>query len=256
MADLRVDLNCDLGESFGVYAIGNDESVMPHITSANVACGFHAGDPSVMRSTVRLAGRFGVRVGAHPGFPDLVGFGRRELRAMPQEVEDLVLYQVAALAGIVAAEGGRLQHVKPHGALYNMAARDRTLADAVARAVAAVDRGLLLVGLSGSCLLDAGLSIGLEVASEAFVDRAYDATGALLARSLPGAVVGDPDVVVERSLEMVREGAVVATTGEPVSLRADTLCIHGDTAGAASLAAAVRTGLEAAGVRVVPLSAP
>ena len=256
MTDLRVDLNCDLGESLGVHAIGVDESVMPHITSASVACGFHAGDPSVMRSTVRLAGRLGVRVGAHPGFRDLAGFGRRELQASPREIEDLVLYQVAALAGIVVAEGGRLQHVKPHGALYNMAARDRTLADAVARAVAAVDRGLVLVGLSGSCLLDAGLSIGLEVASEVFADRAYDATGALLDRSLPEAVVGDATVVVERSLQMVREGAVEATTGERVIVRADTLCVHGDTAGAASLAAALRAGLEAAGVRVAALSAP
>lgn len=250
---LRIDLNCDVGESFGRYELGDDAGVLPHVTSANIACGLHAGDPSVMRRTVRLAARCGVAVGAHPGFPDLAGFGRRELHATPDEIEDLVLYQVSALAGVVAAEGGRLRHVKPHGALYNMASRDRALADAVARAVAAVSPRPTLVGLSGGRLLDAGRAAGLEVASEAFADRAYEASGALRPRSRPAAVVHDPAVVVERVVRMIRDGVVVAATGEQVGVRADTVCIHGDTPGAAALAAAVRSGLEAAGVKVAPL---
>ena len=253
MTPLRVDLNCDVGESFGRYTLGDDEGILPHVTSANIACGFHAGDPVIMRRTVRLALRLGVAVGAHPGFPDLGGFGRRELRAGPDEVEAMVLYQVAALAGIVAAEGGRLRHVKPHGALYNMAARDRDLAAAIARGVAAAGPGLILVGLSGSRLLDAGRAAGLRVASEAFADRAYEADGALRSRTLPGAVIGDADAAVARVLQMIRDGAATAATGERVALRADTVCIHGDTRGAASLAAAVRAGLEAAGVAVTPL---
>ena len=256
MAQLRVDLNCDVGESFGRYALGDDEGILPHVTSANIACGFHAGDPVIMRRTVRLALRLGVAVGAHPGFPDLGGFGRRELHAAPEEVEAMVLYQVSALAGIAAAEGGRLRHVKPHGALYNMAARDPRLAGAVARGVAAAGEDLILVGLSGSHLLDAGRAAGLAVASEAFADRAYEADGALRSRSLPGAVIGDADAAVARVLQMLRDGSVAAATGECVALRADTVCIHGDTPGAASLAAAVRAGLEAENVAVRPLDAP
>ena len=252
MAQLRVDLNCDVGESFGRYTLGDDEGVLQHVTSANIACGFHAGDPIIMRRTVRLALRLGVAIGAHPGFPDLGGFGRRELHAAPDEVEAMVLYQVAALAGIVAAEGGRLQHVKPHGALYNMAAGDRALADAVARGVAAAGAELILVGLSGSRLLDAGRAAGLAVASEAFADRAYDGRGALLDRRLPGAVIGDADTAARRVLQMIREGAVTAVSGERVALRADTVCIHGDTPGAASLAATVRASLLAANVLVAP----
>ena len=250
---MRVDLNCDLGESFGVYTLGHDEFVMPHVTSANLACGFHAGNPSVMRDTVGLAVEHGVAIGAHPGFSDLVGFGRRELQATPQEVEDLVAYQIGALAGVAAVEGARLRHVKPHGALYNMAARDQSLADAIARATLAVDRRLVLVGLSGSSLLEAGRNVGLAVASEVFADRAYDADGALVPRSYHGAVLTDPAEVVARALRMVREGAVAATTGERVNLRADTICVHGDTSGAADLAGRLRSALEAAGVRVVAL---
>ena len=250
---MRVDLNCDLGESFGAYTLGHDELVMPHVTSANIACGFHAGDPSVMRDTVGLAVKHGVAIGAHPGFSDLVGFGRRELRATPQEVEDLVAYQIGALAGVAAAEGACLRHVKPHGALYTMAARDQGLADAIARATLAVDRHLVLVGLSGSSLLEAGRNVGLAVASEVFADRAYDANGALVSRSRLGAVLTEPAEVVERTLHMVREGAVAAATGERVDLRADTICVHGDTPGAADLAGRLRSALEAAGVRVVAL---
>ena len=254
VTDLTVDLNCDVGESFGAYTLGQDACVMPHVTSANIACGFHAGDPSVMRRTVRLAVQTGVAVGAHPGLPDLVGFGRRELQVTQREVEDLVAYQIGALAGIAAAEGALLRHVKPHGALYNMAARDRSLADAIARAILSVDRRLVLVGLSGSHLLEAGRGAGLMVASEVFADRAYDARGGLVSRGEPGALVTDPDLIADRVLDMIRAGAMTAASGERVDVRADTVCVHGDTPGAPDLAERLRAELEAAGVRVAALA--
>lgn len=247
---MRIDLNSDLGESFGPWPMGHDAALMASISSANVACGFHAGDPSAMRVTVMLAKANSVAVGAHPGFPDLVGFGRRELNATPQEVEDFVLYQVAALAGIAAAQGVRLQHVKPHGALYNMACRDRALADAIARAVAAIDKGLILFGLPQSELIRAGQEAGLPVAAEAFADRAYQPDGSLASRQKPGSVLHDEAVVVARAIRMVRERQVVAIDGSVIPLEADTLCLHGDTPGAADLARSVRKGLEAAGIAV------
>ena len=251
---MRIDLNSDLGESFGAWPMGQDEALMASITSANVACGFHAGDPSVMRRTVALAGTHGVAVGAHPGFPDLVGFGRREIQATPQEVEDLVLYQVGALAAVAAVHGARLQHVKAHGALYNQACRDRGLADAIARAVAAFDRSLILLGLPGSELLQAGERAGLTVAAEVFADRAYEPDGSLASRRKPGSVLHDAGAVVARAVRMVRDREVVATDGSVIRLAADTICLHGDTPGAPELARDVRKGLEAAGVRIASLS--
>lgn len=253
---MRVDLNCDLGESFGPYTLGDDRGVMGSITSANIACGAHAGDPGVMRLTVRLALEAGVAVGAHPGFSDRAGFGRREIAMRPGEVEDLVLVQIGALAAVARAEGDRLRHVKAHGALYNMAARNRALADAIARATASVDPSLILFGLSGSALIDAGRAAGLRVASEVFADRAYTAEGALAPRGEPGSVIEDPAQVVERALAMVRDGAVSAVTGESVPLAADTICVHGDTPGAAALARRLRAGLETAGVEVRALGEP
>jgi len=247
---MRIDLNSDVGESFGAYRIGADADVMKSISSANVACGFHAGDPGVMRETVRLAKAAGVAVGAHPGFPDLVGFGRRELRASSREVEDLVLYQIGALAAVAAAEGVPLSHVKAHGALYNMAARDRALADAIAHAVAAFDRGLILFGLPGSELLRAGEAAGLQVASEGFADRAYLADGSLAPRTAGGAVIHDADEVVKRTLRMVNDGEVAAVDGSQLAFRVDTLCVHGDTPGAAELTRRLRVGLEQNGVAV------
>ncbi len=247
---MHVDLNCDMGESFGAYTIGSDAAALEHVTSANVACGFHAGDPSVARCTVRLAREANVAVGAHPGFPDLVGFGRRELRATPDEVEDFVLYQVAALAGIAAAEGIRLQHVKAHGALYNMAVKDRALADAIAQAVASFDRSLILLGQPGSALLAAGAAAGLPVAAEAFADRAYEPDGSLASRREPGAVLHEPELVLQRVLRMVREHTVEAVDGSEVELRPDTICLHGDTTGAIAIAARLRAGLEEAGITV------
>jgi 5-oxoprolinase (ATP-hydrolysing) subunit A len=252
---MRIDINSDLGESFGAYTIGNDERLMRSITSANVAAGFHAGDPSVLRDTIRLAKAHGVAVGAHPGFPDLVGFGRRELNVTPKEAEDFVLYQVAAVLGVAAAEGVRVQHVKPHGALFNMAVRNAELSGAIARAVAAFDRSLILFGLPGSEILKAGRAAGLRVASEVFADRAYEPDGSLASRRKPGTVIHDADVVVARAIRMVKEGSVVALDGSVVPLEADTICVHGDTPGSDELAARIRAGFEAAGVHVRPIGA-
>ncbi len=247
---MRIDLNSDVGESFGAWTMGHDELLMPSLTSANVACGFHAGDPGVMRQTVRLARTHGVAVGAHPGFPDLGGFGRREMRCSPQEVEDLVIYQVGALAAIAHTEGVRLQHVKAHGALYNMACRDEALAGAIAHATATVDPSLILFGLPGSALLEAGRAHGLRVAAEGFADRAYNADGSLVSRSVAGSVIHDEARVVERTVQMARDGTVTTVDGGIVRLQIDTVCVHGDTQGAARLAAAIRQALKAQGVSV------
>jgi len=239
-----------MGESFGAYTIGHDAGLMTSITSANVAAGFHGGDPTVLRNTVRLAKQHGVAVGAHPGFPDLIGFGRRDLQVTPREAEDFVLYQVAAVAGVAAAEGVRLQHVKPHGALFTMAVKDARLADAIARAVAAFDKMLILFGLPGSEILKAGRASGLRVAAEVFADRGYEPDGQLASRRKPGAVIHDAALVVARAVRMVKERRVVAMDGTVVPLEADTMCVHGDTPGADQLAAKIRAGLEAAGVTV------
>ncbi|HUK33989.1 MAG TPA: 5-oxoprolinase subunit PxpA [Vicinamibacterales bacterium] len=252
---MRIDLNADVGESFGAYVIGHDAGLMRWITSANVAAGFHAGDPSVLRATIRRAKSHGVAVGAHPSFPDLAGFGRREMSMSPREAEDLVLYQIAAVAGVAQVEGVTLQHVKPHGALYNMAARDVALAGAVARAVAAFSRSLILLGPPNSELLKAGKAFGLRVAGEAFADRAYEPDGSLVSRKKLGAVIHDVNAVVERAIRMAREGTVVAIDGTVVHLSAETICVHGDTPGADELVAELRAALEGAGVSVKPIAA-
>jgi UPF0271 protein len=251
---VTIDLNCDMGESFGAYTNGADAVVMGSISSANIACGFHGGDPGVMRRTVRLAREAGVAVGAHPGFPDLAGFGRRELKASPQEIEDMVVYQVGALAAIAQSEGMRLQHVKAHGALYNMAARDRSLADAIARAVASFDPSLFLFGLPGSELIRAGAACGLRVVSEGFADRAYEPDGSLASRSHTGAVIHDSHAVVRRAVRMAIEGKVTANDGSDVDLQVETICAHGDTPGAQELTRAIRDGLARAGIEVAPLA--
>lgn len=252
---MRIDINSDLGESFGAYTIGHDAGLMETITSANVAAGFHAGDPTVLRTTIRTAKAHGVAVGAHPGFPDLVGFGRREMNVTAREAEDFVLYQVAAVAGVAAAEGVALQHVKPHGALFNMAVTNRELADAIARGVAAFDRRLILFGLPASQILAAGRAAGLRVAAEVFADRAYEPDGSLASRRKPGAVIHDPTLVVERAVRMIRDRTVVATDGSIVQLEADTICVHGDTPGSDRLAAQIRAGLDAAGITVKAIGA-
>jgi 5-oxoprolinase (ATP-hydrolysing) subunit A len=249
-----IDLNCDMGESFGAYTIGADQAVMASITSANVACGYHGGDPNVMRRTVRLAREAGVAVGAHPGFPDLVGFGRREMRMAAQDVEDMVLYQIGALAAIAKSEGVRLSHVKPHGALYNMAVTDKALAAAIGRAVGAFDPALIFFALPGSELARAANGLGLQVAHEGFADRAYERDGSLTPRSRTGAVIHDMDTVVTRALRMVTDGVVFASDGSRLDMRVDTICTHGDTPGAQSLTRAIRAGLQRAGVTVAAVA--
>jgi UPF0271 protein len=250
MSRVRVDLNADVGESFGPWVLGHDPAIVPCVTSVNIACGFHAGDPGVMRETVALALEHGVAIGAHPGLPDLQGFGRRPMRLSPQEVQDLVVYQTGALAALTAAQGGSVRHVKPHGALYNMAAVEPELADAIARAIASIDRRLLLVGLSGSELIEAGRRAGLPTASEVFADRGYAADGSLLPRGSRGALLEDADAVAERALEIVNQRAVTTAEGHRLTVQPDTICIHGDTPGAPELARALRRMLEQHGVEL------
>ena len=247
---MRMDLNADVGESFGAYSIGDDGALLRSVTSANVAAGFHAGDPSVLRATIRTARDLGVAVGAHPSFPDLTGFGRRDMSLAPQEAEDLVLYQLAAVDGVSRAEGVRMAHVKPHGALYNMAARDRELAEAVARAVFATDPELVLYTLPRSALASAGRAAGLRVLSEGFPDRAYRPDGSLVPRREPGAVIASVEDVVTRAIQMATERTVTAVDGTLLHLDVESLCIHGDTAGAPTLAAWIRAGLPSDGVDV------
>jgi len=248
----RIDVNCDMGEGFGVWAVGLDAEIVPHITSANIACGFHAGDPAWMQATVALAERHRVGVGAHPGFPDLRGFGRRALQATPAEITADLVYQIGALTAFT--RGKRLQHVKPHGALYNLAVVREDVARAVGEAILAVDRDLILVVLAGSPWEQVARGMGLRVAREVFADRAFDARGALVPRSVPGAVIDDAATVVARSLRLVVEHRVTAITGEELELQADTICLHGDTPGAVSLAAALRQAFDRAGIGVVPMA--
>ena len=246
----QVDLNCDMGESFGAYQMGTDRQIMPLVSSANIACGFHAGDPSVMSQTLAGAAAQGVAIGAHPGLPDLVGFGRRNMQVSTQEAYDMVVYQVGALAGFAKVADVSLHHVKPHGALYNMAAKDKALADAIARAVRDIDDSLVLYGLAGSELIRAGKAAGLRVASEVFADRSYQADGSLTPRSQPNALLESDEEAVQQVLTMVTEKRVQAVTGEWVALEADTICIHGDGAHALSFANKVKAALLRAGVEI------
>jgi UPF0271 protein len=250
----EIDLNCDAGESFGPWPMGADDALIPLMTSVNIACGVHAGDPMVMRRTVALAVQHGVAVGAHPGYPDLQGFGRRPMTLAPDEVEAWVLAQIGTLAGIARAAGASLRHVKPHGALYNAAADDPELAAAIVRAVRAFDPALILVARASSFQVRVARELGLCVAEEAFIDRGYDAAGRLLPRSDPDALITDPQVAAVRAVELVRTGSLAAADGTRLSLHPQTLCIHSDTAGAAALAERVRTALTEAGVRLRPLS--
>jgi len=243
-----IDLNCDCGEGFGAWQLGDDAALLRHVSSANIACGAHAGDPEIMRRTLRLCRELGVAAGAHPGYPDLHGFGRRALPMSPAEVENSVLAQLGALAALARAEGVALRHVKPHGALYNVAAVTPAIAEAIARAVATFSRELLLVGLAGSQLVAAGEAAGLRVAREAFADRGYAADGTLLPRGTPGALIVEPTENLAQALRIVMEGHVLGPGGERVPVAADTLCVHSDTPGAAARAEALRRGLEAAGV--------
>lgn len=245
-----MDLNCDMGESFGRYTIGEDAAVMPFITSANIACGLHAGDPSVMHATVRLAKQHGVAVGAHPSWPDLQGFGRREMSMTPDEAEGYILYQIGALAAFARQEGVELRHVKAHGALYTQAVKDRALADVIVRAVKTFDRDLILVALAGSAMIKAALSFGLHIAREGFPDRRYNSDGTLMSRKHTGALVSSPEEVAAQAIALARDGVDIA--GQ--RLRIDTLCIHGDHPHAAKNAKHVREALVKAGISVEPLA--
>ena len=248
----RIDLNCDMGESFGSYKLGYDDEVIKYVSSASIACGFHAGDPDWMHRTVRLAEDNGVAIGAHPSFPDLRGFGRRNMAISAEEARNDVVYQIGALTAFTRDK--KLQHVKPHGAMYNMAANGGELARAICQAVLDVDPELVLVVLAGSVWVDIAKEMGIRVAQEVFADRALNQDGTLVSRSKPGSVIHDVDEVVGRSIKMVVEGKATATQGQEIEVQADTLCLHGDTPEAVEMATGLRTGLEAAGVEIVSLS--
>jgi 5-oxoprolinase (ATP-hydrolysing) subunit A len=253
---LRIDLNADVGEAFGAWPMGADAELLPLVTSANVACGFHAGDPQVMDLTVALAVRAGVAVGAHPGHPDLRGFGRRAIQAAPDEIEKDVLYQVGALQAFARAHGTRVVHVKPHGALYNQAAEDEAVARAIARGVARAGRDLILVGLASTEVMRAAAQAeGLRFAAEAFADRRYTPAGTLQSRREAGAVLTEPSEAAAQAVKIATEGRVTAVGGGEIALQADTLCLHGDNPAAVANAAAVRRALESAGVVLRPLGA-
>ena len=249
----KIDLNSDVGESFGNYKLGLDEEVIPLISSANIACGFHAGDPTVMKHTISIAQDSGVAVGAHPGFPDLIGFGRRNMDASLEEIKDYVTYQVGALQAFAAAGGTKLQHVKPHGALYTMAVKNSAIWDAVAEAVAAVDTGLILFVLAGPGreeLNAIGAKHGLRIAFEFFGDRAYNTDGSLVSRLEPGAVIHDNEIVAEKILKLVEEGKVVCKDGTEIDMAADTICVHGDNPSALALVKKIRETLLASNIEI------
>lgn len=252
MTLMRTDLNSDVGESFGAYTIGADEEILRWVTSANVACGWHGGDPHVMRQTVARAKALGVAVGAHPSYPDRLGFGRRVMQITRQEARDYMLYQIGALRAFVEAAGLTLQHVKPHGAIYNVAAKDRELSIGIAEAVREAGGDLILMGLPGSETLKAAQEMGVRIAREAFGDRAYNEDGSLVSRKIAGSLITDPDLVAERAVGLAH-GRVVAITGKEIRFQADTICLHGDTPGAAAIAKRVRERLESEGVQVRPL---
>ena len=244
----KIDLNCDMGESFGAYTIGNDHKILEYITSANIACGFHAGDPHIMYNTVKMALENNVAIGAHVGFMDLVGFGRRNMDISPKEAYDLVVYQIGALYAFVKAEGGKMKHVKPHGALYNMAAKDEKLAEAIADAVYKVDSDLILYGLSGSKLVDSGKKRGLKVYNEVFADRTYTEEGRLTPRGEENALISDEDKAISQVITMVRDGKVISTKGTIINIKADTICIHGDGEHALSFAKNIKNSLMNQGI--------
>ncbi|MCX2451600.1 LamB/YcsF family protein [Pedobacter sp. PLR] len=245
-----VDLNCDMGEGFGAFDIGNDAAIMPFVSAVNIACGFHAGDPSVMKKTVKLAISHGLAIGAHPGLPDLQGFGRRIMAISAEEAYDMVVYQVGALAAFVKTEGGTMRHVKPHGALYNMAAKDKALAEAIATAIYRIDPALVLYGLSGSELILAGEKIGLSVANEVFSDRTYQHDGTLTPRNELNALITDPMLAVARVVQMIKEGTVLSAQGTLLKIQADTVCIHGDGKTAVAFAGQLHVALKGEGMRL------
>jgi UPF0271 protein len=247
---MTIDLNCDMGESFGRYTLGDDEAIMQYVSSVNIACGLHAGDPDVMKRTVDLAVENKIAIGAHPGFPDLQGFGRRDLKMSPDEIYNSVLYQVGALQAFAAVAGSRLTHVKPHGALYNMAAKDITISNAIARAAKDIDSTLKLVGLSGSHLIVAGKNAGLTTLSEVFADRRYTDAGTLVSREKQNALIEDPGEAATQVLRMVTEGVVISENGKSIAVDAETVCIHGDGRNALSFARKIHEVLTSHNVNI------
>jgi len=250
----KVDLNSDLGESFGSYTIGNDELIIPLVTSTNVACGFHAADPIVMSKTIACVKEAGVSIGAHPGFPDLMGFGRRNMMLTPQEAKAYVQYQVSALMGMANAQGLRLQHVKPHGALYNMAATDYQLSLAICKAVKELDENMIILGLSGSQMIKAAQDLSMKVAQEVFADRGYEEDGTLVNRNKAGAFIHDETEAVDRVVRMVKTGKVTAVTGKDIDITADSICVHGDGEKALLFVEKIRKGLVEAEIEIVSLN--
>lgn len=249
----KIDLNCDLGESFGAYKIGMDEEVIKYISSANVACGFHASDPVVMDKTVKSAKLNGIAVGAHPGFPDLMGFGRRNMNVSPSDAKAYVQYQVGALNAFCTANGVKLAHVKPHGALYNMAGKDYALSKAICEGIYEIDPNIILLGLSGSQMLKAAADTGLRCAKEVFADRAYEEDGSLVARTKPGAAITDENESLKRVIGMVKEGKVTAITGKEIPIEAQSICVHGDGVKALEFVKKIRQALTDEGIEIVPL---
>lgn len=249
----KIDLNCDLGESFGSYTIGMDSEVIPFISSANVACGFHAADPLVMSKTVLMAKNAGVAVGAHPGFPDLMGFGRRNMVVSPYEAKAYIQYQIGALWAFCKANDIKMGHVKPHGALYNMAGKDFALATAICEGIYEIDPSLILMGLSGSEMIRAAEYVGLPVAKEVFADRAYEDDGSLVARTKPGAIITNEELAIERVVRMVTEGKVTTITGKDIDIKADSICVHGDGVKALEFVKKIRQQLEINNIQIVSL---
>jgi len=250
----KIDINCDLGESYGEFKIGNDEKIMPHITSANIACGFHAGDPTTIARTIDIAKKHGVAVGAHPGYPDIMGFGRREMQLTSEEAKNYTLYQVSALRGFAKVASLSLQHVKPHGALYNMAVKDEELSKAIVEAIKTLDTGLIVFAPPNSTLSEVAAKNGLRVAHEFFADRAYNPNGSLVSRKQSNAIIQDPKKVVERVVKAVEDGTVVATNGEVLDVgKVHTICVHGDTPTALELAETIKKRLVRAGIEVKPV---
>ena len=249
----QIDLNCDLGESFGNYKIGLDEEVISYISSANIACGFHASDPLTMNHTVELAKKAGVCVGAHPGFPDLVGFGRRNMDVSPTEAKAMVQYQIGALDSFCRAQGIKMHHVKPHGALYNMAGKDLKLALAICEGIYEVNPELILLALSGSKMIEAAKSIGLKVAREAFADRAYEEDGSLVSRTKEGAMILDENESIKRVSRMIKENKVKAITGIDIPIKVDSICVHGDGIKALEFVRKIKSSLEEENIKIVSL---
>ena len=249
-----VDLNSDMGESFGAYKLGGDEDIIQYVTTANVACGWHAGDPMVMDKVVRMAKERGVMVGAHPGYPDLMGFGRRNMAISPAEAKAYTLYQISALGGMCQANGMRLQHVKPHGALYNMAAKDYELSMAICEAIRDYDPEIIVMGLSGSEMIRAAKDCGLKAASEVFADRGYEEDGTLVNRRKEGALIKDEDEAIARVIRMVKEGVVTAVTGKDIPIQTDSVCVHGDGEKALLFVEKIRKALTENDIKIRPLA--